>query len=294
MSLGRAFFIIFKRDSYILFACIYCALLFISFGQNNQNYSESLLCTSLESPTFHYSIGISSGVCIPLLISCLLDYLQPHEISTRIFILIRLIPLLCYTFSEFLIALDSLNCSDPIQYWQLIYVQSIVLLTSTYPFLHFKCPDIWTPNRISISLGLISLSCVFRFHDNRVLYLQSLLGILAFLFLVLSIIYFCVQYYRWYLKYALGKVIVKDFNDDMFLCWTYMNTLLVIKVVWLISLICFMNTNAFDFNITQITLMNFGMMITVLVYSTFHSRRLRTRVVQAQVSLSHLASYLHC
>ena len=291
MNFESDFIFILKRDCYIFFACIYCAMLFIPFGHENQNYYESLLCSSLESPTFHYSVGISIGVCIPLLISCLLDYLQPHEISKRIFFLIRLIPLLCFVLSELLIALDSLNCSDPVEYWQLIYIQSIVLLTSTYPFLHFKCPDIWTSKRITISLGLISLSCVFRFHDNRVLYLQSPLGILAFLFLVLSIIYFCLQYYRWYARYALGKAIVKDFNNDMFLCWTYMNTLLVVKVIWLISLICFINTKAFEFNTTQITLMNFGMTTTVLVYSTFHSRRLRNRIVQAQVEFLSYASY---
>ena len=291
MSLESDILIILKRDSYIVFACIYCALLFIPFGQKNLNYSESLLCSSLKSPTFHYSVGISIGICIPLLISCLLDYLQPHEITTRIFFLIRLVPLLCFIFSEFFIALDSFNCSNPVEYWQLIYLQAIVLLTATYPFLHFKCPDIWTPNRISLSLGLISLSCVFRFYDNRVLYFGSPLGVLAFLSLVFSIIYLCLQYYRWYLKYALGKEIVNDFNDDMFLCWMYMNTLLVIQVVWLISLICFINTNAFEFNITQITLMNFGMTTTVLVYSTFHSRRLRNRIVQAQVGSRYYAWY---
>ena len=291
MTLESDILIILKRDSYIVFACIYCALLFIPFGQKNLNYSESLLCSSLKSPTFHYSVGISIGICIPLLISCLLDYLQPHEITTRIFFLIRLVPLLCFIFSEFFIALDSFNCSNPVEYWQLIYLQAIVLLTATYPFLHFKCPDIWTPNRISLSLGLVSLSCVFRFYDNRVLYFGSPLGVLAFLFLVFSIIYLCLQYYRWYLKYALGKEIVNDFNDDMFLCWMYMNTLLVIQVVWLISLICFINTNAFEFNITQITLMNFGMTTTVLVYSTFHSRRLRNRIVQAQVGSRYYAWY---
>ena len=291
MSLESDILIILKRDSYIVFACIYCALLFIPFGQKNLNYSESLLCSSLKSPTFHYSVGISIGICIPLLISCLLDYLQPHEITTRIFFLIRLVPLLCFIFSEFFIALDSFNCSNPVEYWQLIYLQAIVLLTATYPFLHFKCPDIWTPNRISLSLGLVSLSCVFRFYDNRVLYFGSPLGVLAFLSLVFSIIYLCLQYYRWYLKYALGKEIVNDFNDDMFLCWMYMNTLLVIQVVWLISLICFINTNAFEFNITQITLMNFGMTTTVLVYSTFHSRRLRNRIVQAQVGSRYYAWY---
>ena len=291
MTLESDILIILKRDSYIVFACIYCALLFIPFGQKNLNYSESLLCSSLKSPTFHYSVGISIGICIPLLISCLLDYLQPHEITTRIFFLIRLVPLLCFIFSEFFIALDSFNCSNPVEYWQLIYLQAIVLLTATYPFLHFKCPDIWTPNRISLSLGLISLSCVFRFYDNRVLYFGSPLGVLAFLSLVFSIIYLCLQYYRWYLKYALGKEIVNDFNDDMFLCWMYMNTLLVIQVVWLISLICFINTNAFEFNITQITLMNFGMTTTVLVYSTFHSRRLRNRIVQAQVGSRYYAWY---
>ena len=265
---------------------MYCSLLYLPIGERYESHKLSSLCLSLKSPIFHYSVGISIGVCVPLFISCFLDSLQPHGIGSKTFFLIRLLPLSSFLVFESLIGMDSLSCADPTEYWRLTYMQAIVLLTSAYPFLHLKCPEIWTTNKISVSLGLISLSCVFRFHDNHILYFGSSLGILSFACLLVSIIFLMIQYYKWYVKFSLGKAVYKDFNDDTFLCWAYMNTLLITQIIWLISLLFFININAFDMDIAEITLMNSGITVIILVYSTFHSRRLRSKILQTQVSLS--------
>ena len=275
-----------KDEYYILLGCIYCFLLYLPFGENQRygNSSESILCNSLKSSTFHHSIGLSTGICIPLLMNSLLDFFQPNGSCCKLNFIIRLVPLSCFIIFEILIAINAMKCTEPTEYWRLSYMQVITLLTTAYPFLHSRCPEIWTKNKISLLLGLVSLTFVFRYHDNYSLYFGSLLGILSCIFFLLSNIYFIIQYYQWYIKYALGKPIFKDFNYDMFLVWAYMNILLLFHVVWIASTIRFSNYKDIDFNIADITTLNFWLTLTIFLFSTLHCRKLRSVIQQTKVS----------
>ena len=286
-----------RKDFCVLLAAGFCCvLLFVSFARQADT-AESLylpsstLCQSLQSSIFKYSVGVSIGVSVPALISCFLDSFQSNLGNSRIFFLVRWLPLLSFLLSELFIAIFFSDCKYPWLYCRVVYMQIIVLVSTIYPFLILMCPKVWSPTKASISLSLMSMASVFRIHDEYALSFGSIYGILSFLFSLLSLVYIIYLSYESYVNYSIGSLLLKDINDDWVLYWALISALVGINIAWVTTLMYFLNVRILDFRSMDITILNYSITAIVVFFSTLHDRRLRQCMIRTQVTFYHPAIF---
>ena len=153
---------------------------------------KSTLSTSLKTTTFRDSLCISLGSYGPLLMDCIVDYLQFGE-NSKIFVLTRVFPIVSLILTTFLMLYYVCDDGNSSLYYSLFNAELITLLGLSYCFLRETSSSIWTNRRICFCFGSFCCFINMRVYEGHSIYIGNILVIIAF---TSFISYFSVYFLR--------------------------------------------------------------------------------------------------